>query len=127
LTAVENVALPLRLRGVKRSAALVEASAMLTNLELSHRLHDRPGTLSGGEKQRVSIARALVGRPRVVLADEPTASLDTRRGREAVQLLTWLAREGEQACVLVTHDQRLGEFADRVLELQDGRLGAARG
>jgi ABC-type lipoprotein export system ATPase subunit len=100
---------------------------MLTNLELSHRLHDRPGTLSGGEKQRVSIARALVGRPRVVLADEPTASLDTRRGREAVQLLTWLAREGEQACVLVTHDQRLGEFADRVLELQDGRLGAARG
>jgi putative ABC transport system ATP-binding protein len=124
LTAVENVALPLRLRGVRRSSALAEATRMLSALELADRLHARPGTLSGGEKQRVSIARALVGRPRVVLADEPTASLDTRRGREAVELLTSLARQGEQACVLVTHDQRLAEFADRVVELHDGRLQA---
>lgn len=124
LTAAENVALPLRLRGLKHSAALAEATAVLSALELGDRLHSRPGTLSGGEKQRVSIARALVGRPRVVLADEPTASLDTRRGREAIQLLTSLARQGEQACVMVTHDQRLAEFADRVVELHDGRLRA---
>jgi putative ABC transport system ATP-binding protein len=122
LSAVENVALPLRLRGLRRPEALQRATAMLDALGLHHRLHARPATLSGGEKQRVSIGRALVGAPRVLLADEPTASLDTQRGREAVELLTSLAREGRQACVMVSHDQRLAAFADRVVELEDGRL-----
>ena len=122
LTAIENVALPLRLRGLRRRDAQQRAAAMLDALELHHRLHAHPATLSGGEKQRVSIARALVGAPRLLLADEPTASLDTRRGREAVELLTSLARQGRQACVMVSHDHRLGEFADRVIELEDGQL-----
>lgn len=125
LTAVENVALPLRLRGLRRGDALQRAAAMLAALGLQHRLRAHPQTLSGGEKQRVSIARALVGDPRLLLADEPTASLDTRRGREAVELLTSLARQGRQACVMVSHDQRLAAFADRVLELEDGRLAQA--
>ena len=125
LSALENVALPLRLRGVPRADAAQRAAAMLEELHLGHRLQSRPATLSGGEKQRVSIARALVGAPRVLLADEPTASLDTRRGREAVELLTGLARQGRQACVMVSHDHRLGAVADRVVELEDGRLGAS--
>lgn len=125
LSAVENVALPLRLRGVPRRDALQRAAAMLDALDLHHRLRSHPATLSGGEKQRVSIARALVGAPRVLLADEPTASLDTRRGREAVDLLTSLARQGRQACVMVSHDHRLGSFADRIVELEDGRLQAS--
>ena len=125
LSAVENVALPLRLRGAPRRDALQRAAAMLDALDLHHRLHSHPATLSGGEKQRVSIARALVGAPRVLLADEPTASLDTKRGREAVDLLTSLARQGRQACVMVSHDHRLGAFADRIVELEDGRLQAS--
>ena len=122
LSALENVALPLRLRGMARAGAVERATHMLDALDMGNRLHAKPNVLSGGEKQRVSIARALVGAPRVLLADEPTASLDTRRGREAVQLLTALARQGSQACVIVSHDHRLGDFADRTAELQDGRL-----
>jgi putative ABC transport system ATP-binding protein len=78
--------------------------------------------MSGGEKQRVSLARALVTRPRVLLADEPTASLDTRRGREAMELLRSSVREGGLACMVVTHDTRLIDIADRVLRIEDGRV-----
>jgi putative ABC transport system ATP-binding protein len=122
LTAVENVALPLRLLGIRRAVAITSASALLGSIGLGTRRDAYPGTLSGGEKQRVSLARALVARPRVLLADEPTASLDTTRGREAMELLRRSVHQGGQACVVVTHDTRLLDLADRVMVIEDGRV-----
>jgi putative ABC transport system ATP-binding protein len=122
LTAVENVALPLRLLGVRRGAAIERATALLGSLGLARRSEAYPGTLSGGEKQRVSLARALVAEPRVLLADEPTASLDTTNGREAMEMLRQSVHEGRQACVVVTHDTRLIDLADRVMWIEDGRV-----
>jgi putative ABC transport system ATP-binding protein len=122
LTASDNVALPLRLMGVSARAARSRANELLEALGLRHRLASRPVTLSGGEKQRVSLARALVAGPRLVLADEPTASLDARSGREAMEVLTSSIRQRDRACLVVTHDTRLVEFADRVLSIEDGRL-----
>jgi putative ABC transport system ATP-binding protein len=120
--AQENVALPLRLLGVPGAAARERATEMLTALGLGERLTSSPKTLSGGEKQRVSLARALVAEPTVLLADEPTASLDTNTGRDAMRVLSSSARSGRQACLVVTHDTRLVEFADRVLRIEDGRI-----
>jgi putative ABC transport system ATP-binding protein len=122
LTAVENVALPLRLLGIRKGAAIDTASNLLSSVGLGARREAYPGTLSGGEKQRVSLARALVAGPRVLLADEPTASLDTNRGREAMELLRRSVHEGGQACVVVTHDTRLLDLADRVMVIEDGRV-----
>jgi putative ABC transport system ATP-binding protein len=122
LTAVENVALPLRLLGIRRGAAVDRANSLLRSIGLDKRCEAYPGTLSGGEKQRVSLARALVTGPRVLLADEPTASLDTTRGREAMELLRRSVHEGGQACVVVTHDTRLLDLADRVMVIEDGRI-----
>jgi ABC-type lipoprotein export system ATPase subunit len=122
LNAAENVALPLRLLGVRRSIALDHAGTLLSALGLAERRTAYPATLSGGEKQRVSLARALVARPRVILADEPTASLDTRAGREAMELLRASVREGGLACIVVTHDTRLLDLADRVMRIEDGRI-----
>jgi putative ABC transport system ATP-binding protein len=122
LTASDNVALPLRLMGVSGRAARSRANELLEALGLGRRLASRPVTLSGGEKQRVSLARALVAGPRLVLADEPTASLDKRSGREAMEVLTSSIRQRDRACLVVTHDTRLVEFADRVLNIEDGRL-----
>jgi len=107
---------------VSRRRAEGRAIELLEALGLVDRADTRPNALSGGEKQRVSIARALVTNPRVVLADEPTASLDTHSGREAMRMLTSLARQGGHGCLIVTHDARLGEFADRTLRIQDGRI-----
>jgi putative ABC transport system ATP-binding protein len=122
LSALQNVALPLQLLGVSRRLAADRAGLLLRSLGLERRQHALPGTLSGGEKQRVSLARALVAEPRVLLADEPTASLDTRAGRDAMQLLRGFIHEGGQACVVVTHDTRLMDLADRVMLIEDGRI-----
>jgi ABC-type lipoprotein export system ATPase subunit len=122
LNAAENVALPLRLLGVRRSTALDHAGTLLNTLGLAGRRSAYPATLSGGEKQRVSLARALVARPRVILADEPTASLDAHAGREAMELMRASVRDGGLACVVVTHDTRLLDLADRVLRIEDGRI-----
>jgi putative ABC transport system ATP-binding protein len=127
LSALDNVALPLRLAGVSRRVATQRAAEMLDAVGLASRAGLTPKVLSGGEKQRVSIARALVHHPRVVLADEPTASLDTHQGRIAVELLTSVARQGRQACLIVTHDPRLTSYADRVLAIEDGRLTQSGG
>lgn len=121
-TALENVALPLRLMGIPGRSARARATVLLEALGLGHRLSASPRTLSGGEKQRVSLARALVADPPVLLADEPTASLDTSTGRDAMQLLKSSAHESGQACLVVTHDTRLLEFADRVLAIEDGHI-----
>jgi putative ABC transport system ATP-binding protein len=121
-SAVENVALPLRLMGVPGRTARRRAAEVLEALGLQERLTASPKTLSGGEKQRVSLARAVVADPLVLLADEPTASLDTRAGRDAMEILSSSARRGRQACLVVTHDARLTDFADRVLRIEDGRI-----
>jgi len=121
-SAVENVALPLRLMGVPGRTARRKAADVLEALGLQERLTASPKTLSGGEKQRVSLARALVADPLVLLADEPTASLDTKAGRDALEVLSSSARQARQACLVVTHDARLADFADRVLRIEDGRI-----
>jgi putative ABC transport system ATP-binding protein len=120
--AVENAAVKLLVDGVKLSAAREIASGWLARVGLEHRLHHTPDRLSGGERARVAIARALVNEPRLILADEPTGSLDSHRGLEVLRLLSQIAREREAAIVLVTHDPQAAHVADRVLALRDGML-----
>lgn len=122
LTAEENVAMPLLLRGVHHRAAGERARAVLDDVGLLHRSTHTPAKLSGGEQQRVGIARALVGEPRLILADEPTGNLDTETGDAVLGLLSALPRERGAAIVLVTHDARVARYADRVLGMRDGRL-----
>ena len=121
LSVLENVELPLNMNGVKGRKARDRASALLIEAGLEDRLNFRSRDLSGGEKQRVSIARALVNEPFILLADEPTANLDSRHGRDVMRLLHDLSRR-ERAVIVVSHDQRIREVADRVLWLEDGRL-----
>ena len=122
LDALENVELACNLAGVTGRAAKARATALLERLGLGDRLHFRPDQLSGGEKQRVAVARALANDPTVVLADEPTANLDSGHGREIARLLQELATEDGRSVVIVSHDQRLKEIADRVLWLEDGQF-----
>jgi putative ABC transport system ATP-binding protein len=122
LSAVENVELACNLAGITGRAARRRATALLTRLGLEHRLHFRPAHLSGGEKQRVAIARALANDAPVILADEPTANLDSGHGREIARILRSLASEDGRSVVIVSHDQRLKEIADRILWLEDGRF-----
>jgi putative ABC transport system ATP-binding protein len=120
LTALENVELACNLAGITGHAARDRASELLRRFGLDNRLGFRPDQLSGGEKQRVAIARALANNPTVVLADEPTANLDSGHGREIARLLRQLAKEDGRSIVIVSHDERLREVADRVLWLEDG-------
>ena len=118
LTAAENVQVALELKGHD----LGEAPALLELVGLGGRLHNFPRQLSGGEKQRVAIARALAGDPPILLADEPTAALDSINGRAVVKLLAQLAHEQGRAVVVVTHDPRVGDLADRIVHIEDGRI-----
>jgi putative ABC transport system ATP-binding protein len=122
LTAVENVALVATLAGVKDAAARTKAETLLSDLGLGERLNFLPEKLSGGEKQRVSIARALINDPTLILADEPTANLDSKIGHEIVQLLRRIAREQDLSIVIVSHDDRIKVIADRILWLEDGQF-----
>ncbi len=119
-SALENVMLPLRLRGQAGNAARAEALDILAKLGLTDRLEHLPAQLSGGEQQRVAIARALVARPDVILADEPTGSLDGANGAVIAELLLNLAREVQAAVLLATHDTTLAERADRIVRLERG-------
>jgi len=121
LTARENVALPLLLRGDPAPERRVDDC--LAAVGLAHRGEHRPAELSGGEQQRVAVARALVHRPALLLADEPTGNLDSRVGREIVQLIKTLARQGGQTVVLATHSRDAAAEADRVLIMRDGAVG----
>ncbi|MEV4456697.1 ABC transporter ATP-binding protein [Microbispora sp. NPDC049633] len=120
-SALDNVALPLVYRGVPRAERRERARAALEAVGLGHRLTHRPSQMSGGEQQRVAVARALVGDPRVVLADEPTGNLDTRNGEEVMGLLERL-NEGGVAVVLVTHDAEVAARARRQIRVRDGRV-----
>jgi putative ABC transport system ATP-binding protein len=122
LDAAENVELACNLAGVTGRAAADRAHQLLERVNLGHRLTHRPEQLSGGEKQRVSIARALANDPPVILADEPTANLDSSHGHDIGGLLRRLATEDGRSVVIVSHDERLKEIADRVLWLEDGRF-----
>lgn len=122
LDALENVELACNLAGTTGRSARQRARHLLIRFGLENRLHFRPGQLSGGEKQRVAIARALANDAPVILADEPTANLDSGHGREIARVLRHLATEDGRSVVIVSHDQRLKEIADRVLWLEDGRF-----
>ncbi|MCJ2543717.1 DevA family ABC transporter ATP-binding protein [Thermostichus vulcanus] len=123
LTAVQNVQMSLELHnGLSPQQIRQRAEEMLAAVGLADRTHYYPEKLSGGQKQRVAIARALVSHPKLVLADEPTAALDSKSGREVVTLMERLAREQGCAILMVTHDNRILDIADRVLHLEDGRL-----
>jgi len=122
LTAAENVALALDLRGVAAREAKKRAEELLAEVELAQKSRSFPADLSGGQKQRVAIARALAGDPPILLADEPTAALDSTSGRTVIELLRRLAHLNGRAVVMVTHDPRVLPFADRIIHLEDGRI-----
>ena len=122
LNVEENVELTLNMAGVRGHEAKTRARKLLEDRGLGHRLKFRARDISGGEKQRVSIARALANEPRLLLADEPTANLDSKHGRDVMLLLRDIARSGQRAVIVVSHDQRIREVADRVLWLEDGRI-----
>ncbi len=122
LTALDNVAIVAELAGTKSGSARQKATALLNDLGLGERLHFLPEKLSGGEKQRVAIARALVNDPAMILADEPTANLDSKIGHEIMRLLRKIAKEQGRSVVIVSHDQRIKDIADRVLWLEDGKF-----
>jgi len=127
LTAADNVALPLLLNRVRRRAAYKTAEAWLDRLGIPDKAANRTGELSGGEAQRVAVARALAMAPRVIFADEPTGSLDSLTGEKVMDLLTGLAREAGTTVVLVTHDARVAAYADRVVMVRDGMVSVDLG
>ncbi len=122
LSALENVSIVAELAGTKSAGARHRAAALLTELGLGERLNFLPEKLSGGEKQRVAIARALINDPALILADEPTANLDSKIGHEIMRLLRRIAKEQGRSVVIVSHDQRIKGIADRVLWLEDGEF-----
>ncbi|MCX5439350.1 MULTISPECIES: ABC transporter ATP-binding protein [unclassified Streptomyces] len=121
LTCLENVALPLRLNGAKRKAAEATARAWMERLEVDDLTGQRPGEVSGGQGQRVAVARALATGPRVLFADEPTGALDSLNGERVMELLTEAARSTHAAVVLVTHEARVAAYSDREIIVRDGR------
>ncbi len=127
LPAIENVALPLLLDGVARTEAQARAAELFPQLGLDGLEQRRPGEMSGGQAQRVAVARALVTQPGVVFADEPTGSLDSLAGEQVMELLTDAARATDTAVVLVTHEPRIAAYADREVVVRDGRIATTSG
>jgi putative ABC transport system ATP-binding protein len=122
LTALENVEYALNVRGVRSTEARREARRVLEAVEMSDRRRARPRDLSGGQKQRVAIARALAGRTAIILADEPTASIDSRLAVQILDLFARLARDEDRAVLIVSHDPKARAIADRIIRIEDGRL-----
>ena len=122
LTAYQNVEMALEIHDVTAAEADTRIRNVLTAVGLDHRLDYYPSDLSGGQKQRVAIARALVSQPKIILADEPTAALDKKSGRDVVEIMEKLAREQDCTILLVTHDNRILDLADRIIYMEDGYL-----
>ena len=122
LTAIENIAVPLLIQGVKRAKALAKAQKILDDVGLSSRAGALSGELSGGQQQRVAIARALVHEPKLLLCDEPTSSLDHKSGQLIMQLLKDIVRQYNTTVIVVTHDNRIYDFADRMAFMDDGKI-----
>ncbi len=122
LNAVENVSVPLLINGVSRKNAETRASEILAEVDLGTRLSALPTQLSGGQQQRVAIARALVHDPKLIVCDEPTSSLDHETGRSVMNVLRGIAKSPDRALIVVTHDPRIFEFADRIAHMDDGRI-----
>jgi len=121
-TALENTYLPALIQRCPKEKAIEEAMTLLAEVGLAHRVHHKPGELSGGEQQRVAVARALVRNPDLVLADEPTGNLDTKTGETLFNLLKDLKQKRGTAFVIVTHNERLSRQADRLVHIQDGQI-----
>lgn len=124
-TAQENVAMPLLIRRENRATAMQQAAALLERVGLGERLEHKPGELSGGERQRAAVARALITRPKLVLADEPTGNLDAGNGGHVLQLMLELNQELQTSLVVVTHDHSIAAQMDRILVLEEGKLRVA--
>jgi putative ABC transport system ATP-binding protein len=124
LTALENVEIALDLKGIRGARARKIAGGLLEEVGLSDKLNTFPADLSGGQKQRVALARALVGDPEVLLADEPTAALDSHTGRNIMQLMRDLAHRRGRAVAIVTHDSRVLEMGDRIIRIEDGHIAS---
>ncbi|HEX2714898.1 MAG TPA: ABC transporter ATP-binding protein [Candidatus Acidoferrales bacterium] len=122
LTAAENVAVPLLAKGVKRQHAVARSKELLATLGMAHRAQALPRELSGGEQQRVALARALIHEPRLIVCDEPTSALDGRTGHAVMELLSEMAVHPDRAVIIVTHDARIFDFADRIAHMDDGRI-----
>lgn len=122
LTAVENASLPLLVNGVPRRQALTKARELLETVGLGHRAEALPAQLSGGQQQRVAIARALVHEPQLLVCDEPTAALDAESGRTVMELFRRVALQADRAVVVVTHDNRVLSYGDRIVTMSDGRI-----
>jgi len=122
LTASENIEVVLNIKGIRGRSARNEAQLLLDHVGLGDKANQKPSNLSGGQKQRVAIARALAGKPRLIMADEPTAALDSRSGHTVIELLRQLAKEQGCTVLMVTHDPRIVDVADRVAYLEDGIL-----
>jgi len=121
-SAVENVSIPLLLRGVGRKSAEAEATRLLEAVGIGQKRNAYPSQLSGGQQQRVAIARALVHEPRLIICDEPTASLDALTGHKVLELLKEVACRPDRCVIVVTHDSRIFSFADRIAEMEDGQV-----
>lgn len=124
LTARENVEIGLNLKGINGSEARKRATTLLERVGLEDKLNSHPADMSGGQKQRVAIARALAGDPPLILADEPTAALDSTSGKIVMDILSSLAKEKQRGVVVVTHDSRVLHYADRIVNIEDGRVVA---
>lgn len=122
LTATQNVQMAVELNNISQSEAITKSQAMLAAVGLQERVNYYPDNLSGGQKQRIAIARALVNSPPLVLADEPTAALDKQSGRDVVEIMQSLAKDQGTSILLVTHDNRILDIADRIVEMEDGLL-----
>lgn len=127
LTLRENVAIPLLINGMSYKAALPKADEALERVGLGERMSDKPTQLSGGQQQRVAIARAIVHSPRLVVCDEPTSALDHVTGQHVVQLLREVAAGDGKALIVVTHDSRIFEYADRIARMDDGQIVSVYG
>jgi putative ABC transport system ATP-binding protein len=122
LNAVENVSVPLLINGMARKKAEARAEELLEAVNLGSRLDTLPGKLSGGQQQRVAIARALVHEPKLIVCDEPTSNLDHETGRGVMNILRGVGKSPDRALIVVTHDPRIFEFADRIAHMDDGKI-----